>query len=1538
MNMSDIKYRISSTASLSAGSFLTEEDLYFYSEGRTAKNIPFGQSEKDFVQFSVYTFDETFITSSIAYSPGTWTPHTNSYYNVFNRPVQYYYDSFTTDWLVLGTETQSLFFDVSRNLNSLGISDGNYKVCIELGRDEVGNKDERLLIDSISNSRTEITLIPKTLKGSTGSINIEYDIFSNNQIQVSDVADSLIYSISKPELYNLYLLAKKQDPTGSAALMFNYGFKQDVDVTTFITDLYYGVRKGGIRSNGQYSTNDILGIYDQFKNLLYENYSSGITFQDIKNYYYSLFVFIADQELNRISNNKPSSYSEIVNFLARIYYNFVFFPHITSIENNVDTNLTGYFKHYIALPNGMSISILNKKSIPSTDPRFYDRLALKLESPLPVDVILGSDAWITNCFGFLPIVQNLYYFSQRVIQTFPLRGPNFLIKIENEGNSTEALSMETLIRETGSLYNELITKLDAKQAVVVDTIDYREFKNFVNFSSATFRLGAFDVKRSSIEKLYGDIQEYDAQLLINPNDQFYQKNKTDANSEIDSLEASMDGYEKFLYDNPMWFTRHAEVVDGYSTASLYDKDNGGALVSNLPQFLVEAYSDNEDYIKFIAMVGHFFDNLTLAVRQMTDKNDSASSPNSGVSLDVVGDMLKSLGWDVEMSKENLSLLLSSFCKADFDEGTDLYNQSRQFSEETRNKTIWKRILNSLPLIYKTKGTETSLNALISCFGVPTNLIKIKEYGGIQNVSDLTDTSLYIIDEVKYEPYFSGSGEYFQINWTGSAQSLEFNFRFDAANIHDEGQYFRLVNCSDVWALGARREKGKDWGIVFFSIDDGFGNVRTVATSRAPIFDGNSYHVLLRRGDVAPEFHATSSYNEYATKYDLILQKSEDDRITFVTTGSAFLSGSYNTAFESGSFIYVGNYNQNTSSVNIDPEAFFGNIDDINIWESPISNNRFQSHTLNRSSYDLESPQQMILDNLFRISFERPVDLYDLDGVTLNNLSFRNDFSTFNAINFPRKAAAIEQATFCGPSDASVFPYQFSRKDVRFTMHVPDYGANKFRSNKINYIEQELVGDLSSDTRASMQSSQLSSVDSNRLGIFFSPSEIQNKEIIKFFGEYQLGDLIGNPADVYQNSYKKFETFKQIYYEQGFGNVDYQFFMNVIRFYFDKAMFKYIRSIVPARAKLVDGILIEPSILERPKIAFKPMKKENIGQREGHAAVSEKIAGSMRAPMDAVLTIKNSGAEIYSDVNSIFFPSDSDLYGPAVYSQGGVTFYKDEYYRADVIKIKKSYQVWRDVILPAASSSQYDQRVNLGGRAQTVTSSYYKVNLTKLPTIYEYPITMSSATTPPTSGRFYFSGSVSFDPSTSGVGSYATSTGHSLIGVITGSIFGSVNSLVLVSNATINSQGLYMVASYIPSSPVTYSGNFYTASGIQYFDGTVQGAPQTALYYSTFMSTGSIFQEFKQKTVGNLFGILGPGVSYSYSASLLNYPHNATPLNGYFQTHHKHQRNQFSYREITSYDSTGRFFKWKKGSQNKKTTVNVETGLLDNSSPVETKTV
>jgi hypothetical protein len=1553
MNLSDVQYTVTSTSSLSYGSFLSKEDLSFYTDGKTSRNFPFGQAEKDYIKFGVYNLEDSLITSSMIYSTGEYSFHTSSYYDVFNQFITYSYKKYNTDFVILGTETQSLFFDVSKNLNNLGVQNGNYKLYIELGRNIIGSEkgsENKLIINGISTSRTEVGLIPKTIKGTKSTINTEYDLFSNAQIQVNEIAEDLIFGLSKPEIYQIYNSAAAQNPSGSNELKFNYSFKRDVDVVSFLNDIYYGVKKGNLRSNGQYANNDVLGIYEQFKNWLYQNYEAGYTFSFIRDYYYSLFLYIVDQELNRITNKKPDTYPQIVEFLQVIFYNNIFYPIIFGLEQKYNVNLSGYFKYYLNIPGRKPISIINRKSIASTDQRFYDVLVLKLLEPLADDIELSTDAWITCDFAFLPIVQNVYFYSKQVINTIPLRGPNFLIKIENEGNSTEALSMEQLIGETGSLYNELNSKLEGKGQRFIDTTDYRSFTNFVNFSSADLRLQAFESKRIRIEELTEEIQQLDIKLTENPNDTFYIKQKTEANDEIDALESGMDGYEKFLYDNPMWYDEHNREIDGYTSASLYDKENRGSLINNLPQFLVEDSSNNADYIKFVGMVGHFFDNISLAAKQYTEKNNISSSPNIGISTDIVGDMLESLGWNVEISKDNLPLILSAFSKSDFDPESPLYSKAREFSEEQRNQIIWKRILNTLPYIYKTKGTEASLNALISCFGVPKNIIKIKEYGGIQNVSDLTDKSLYIVEEVKYEPYFSGSGEYFKLDWTGSAQSIEFSFRFDTKKTHEDGKVFRLVNCSDVWVMGAVREKGKDWGTLFFSIDDGFGAVKSIIASRAPIFDGNSYRAMIRRNDVEPLFGATASLNEYPTKYDLLLQKSEDDRITFYVSASAFLSGSYNDSFESGSYLYIGNYNQATASLSIDPEAFFGNIDDIRIWESPISTERFTAHTLNRNAYDLETPQQMVAENLYRISFERPIDLYNLS--TLNNLSFRNDFPTFEVVNFPQVLGALDQNTYCDPTEGPAFPYQFSRKDVRMTMNLPDYGSNKFRSNKINYIEQELSTNLSSETRVSYKASELSNVDSNKLGIFFSPSEIQNTEIIKFFGEFPLGDLIGDPSDVYKRSYDKFEKFKQIYYDQGFGNIDFSFFMNIIRFYFDKAMFKYIKGLIPARAKLVDGILIEPTILERPKLELKPLIKQDVGQKTGIADGTNRITAIKDANKSASLEVKYRGSSIYSDVNQIFFPVVDDVYGFRLFGDDGITFLDGEFYRVDVIKYNKKYQVYQRYVEPYAALSQSQVVNDFGGKTNTIEKSYYTVNLAKLPTLTSYPMTASFSSL--FSGDIYFSGSLYFNENLVGPYDYATSASHAIYGLISGSFEGldirqSPNFVI----GNVFSPGLNITGSLISNGrTVIYSGIFNLIDGIQTFEGNIYGenvgnsVNDKTVYNVEFLSsspTSSIFNDFIENTSYALFGPLGQGLSYRKEYSMQYYPPNATLLEGYRDGHYKYTKRQFSSKELTSYQinpttAAQTNFKWKKHSQNKKTTVDPKTGLLDNSEPVISKTV
>jgi hypothetical protein len=252
--------------------------------------------------------------------------------------------------------------------------------------------------------------------------------------------------------------------------------------------------------------------------------------------------------------------------------------------------LAGYFKNYINFNGDRKYSILNKKIVPAAEPRFYDKLVLKLSDPLPASISVGDDFWITNNFGFLPIVQNLYYFTKPNIQTIPLKGPNFLGRIESQGNATEALSMEQLINQTGSAYNEIVSKISVPFDTIVDNTNYRNFGNFVNFSSATLRISTFDTKKSQVKKLQDDIMYFTNNLDSNPNDQFYIKQLADANTEIDNIETSMDGYEKFLYNNSVWYTEHI------GSSSLYDRNNGNSLINNLPQFMDFAAKDRYAFL------------------------------------------------------------------------------------------------------------------------------------------------------------------------------------------------------------------------------------------------------------------------------------------------------------------------------------------------------------------------------------------------------------------------------------------------------------------------------------------------------------------------------------------------------------------------------------------------------------------------------------------------------------------------------------------------------------------------------------------------------------------------------------------------------------------------------------------------------------------------------------------------------------------------------------------------------------------------------
>lgn len=1546
-----------STSSLTTAYFYSAEDLDYLASGYSY-NFPFGKSDKDLVEVYVYTTAGDIITSSYTKSEpkseqnnvlDDYTPFTKSYVDVTNNVVVYSYSEYLGDFVITNgtrqyTNTQSLLINVQENLKDLSIQEGNYKIGLLPVRNVVGNPilpSERLIINEISPSRREIAVIPKSSKIAKNSselkLNDEFDLFSNGKVQPSEFVDDLLMSIEKAEIYPAYFAVAKTYPDVDQYIKYNYSLRTDIDVVNFVTDLFYGVRKGSLKSGGTVATRTVFGIYNQFKNFLYENYESNLTFQEVKDYYYSLFVYLLNQELNQITNTKPDNYNDIVVFFQKIYYDYIFYPTMNRVESEYSDRFYGYLKNAMNFGNGKLLPILNTLTIPSNNPEVHDRLILKLRDVLPGSYKTGDSFWISNISICPPIVQNVQFFSSQDVVTIPVKGPNFNIRIENEGNSTINHSLESIVGESGSLYDELYSKLRYKiEDKSPINVDYRYFENFIKFSSVADRLEIFETKAVRIEEIRENISELDAKLVVSPDDLYYQKEKDDLNTEWNTLESSMDGYENFLYNNTGWFDEHTRVSSGISSASLYDNGNLDSLQNNLPSS-VSSDVDNHEYVRFVNLIGHYFDNLTLYITQFTEKNKSENSEIEGVSKDVVYNMLSSLGWEPEIGRENLPLILSSFSKDDFDVDTDLWNKVGTMSEDDRNKFIWKRILNNLPFILKSKGTEAAINALISCYGIPRNLIQIKEYGGIEYTTELDQNSLFIIDETKYSPYFSGSGEYFDIPWSGSSNSLEFNFSFDKDRISEDGNVFRLASADSDWVIGVVRERGNEWGRAFLTVQEsGSSDVMTLTTNRAPFFNGDVYSVVLRHSSISDSFNVspTASFvvtDSYPQRYELMVRRNEDSRTTYQSSGSMFLSGSYNTAFRQSERLYLGNYQQNTASLSIDPEAFFGTIDEIRIWEEYLPIDRFNNHASFKGAYDSDSPNGMVGSNLVRISFSTPINLYSTSSnLTIENAAFVDLSSTISASNFPAVVDSVLNSAECLTYDETPrFPYQFKKFETRQTMNLPNFGSNKFRSNKINYKEQILTSNLSPETRSTMKAVDDSTVDTDKLGIFFSPTDQLNIEIIKFFGNFEFGDLIGRPTDVYEKNYQRFEKFKEVFYNQGFGNIDYQNYMNMVRAYFDKSLFKYIKNLVPARAKLVSGLLVEPSILERPKLQAKPIVRENVDVSVADLSyISRDITSSMVPQFSSSIGRTPSGNSFYENIVGSFYPDRMEPYGFAILGKNGVTYYKDDYWRVEVIPTIEAYTV-ANRIRPTSSMSDYDSYYTNKGEYTIVERSYEKLNISRFPLITEIP-----AITIVPNSQFEFVGAI-----------YQGSTSVNPPGIyssVDGDI--SLNGIFATSGSFINSM--------ISSSGDTGWSNIYLGMSGVLLNGSIviTGTPEKmnvklvsgTLYFtiSSNSDTESIFDILVGNASGSFFSnIRDTAYTYRYNQAAENSPSGSYPLDGYFLTHYKYKKSLTNRETVTTLDNSGNVSgTFKKGYQTQKTTIQSGSGLFDNSLPVVTMEV
>jgi hypothetical protein len=141
-----------------------------------------------------------------------------------------------------------------------------------------------------------------------------------------------------------------------------------------------------------------------------------------------------------------------------------------------------------------------------------------------------------------------------------------------------------------------------------------------------------------------------------------------------------------------------------------------------------------------------------------------------------------------------------------------------------------------------------------------------------------------------------------------------------------------------------------------------------------------------------------------------------------------------------------------------------------------------------------------------------------------------------------------------------------------------------------------------------------------VGLFFSPTKELNIDIAKSFGGINLDNYIGDPSDKYKSNYSRLDSLRN-YYFQRFDGRDIYAYINLIKLY-EKSMFEDIKKMLPARVKASTGLLIEPHILERSKIA---QKKPSADEYQQEVNISYEDT--------TILTSENFQQEVTLDANS-----------------------------------------------------------------------------------------------------------------------------------------------------------------------------------------------------------------------------------------------------------------------------------------------------------------
>jgi hypothetical protein len=420
-----------------------------------------------------------------------------------------------------------------------------------------------------------------------------------------------------------------------------------------------------------------------------------------------------------------------------------------------------------------------------------------------------------------------------------------------------------------------------------------------------------------------------------------------------------------------------------------------------------------------------------------------------------------------------------------------------------------------------------------------------------------------------------AGQYIQTTWVNDTNSGRkpdtIEFRFKAAS--GSNQTLFQVGTTHGFAIRLKDNGSSDnIGSVSFVLNASAGSAAELSSSALPIYDGEFYSVMLNRVSASlKERQLTADTTSQQIDYRLYVKKYDEGRskiylssYTTMTIDGA-TSSSWNSSFVGDETAYIGGKSSDDFG-----NQFSGSMMEFHYWNTALNSGSFDNHVRAPKSFDGNHASASWTDLVLRYSFD---DDKNLDSST----SIRD---TSADQSYTQAGTAVGYISGNRPHFSSVVDEE--------QMLVPNIGPNRRVENKIRIEENRLVfGDLSVNKRAELSAYDLAPLDSNKLGVYFSPTDVINEDIIYSVANLDFDQYIGDPRDKYKYRYRTLENVATTYWQKYKTPNNFWDYIRLIRYY-DSSLFEQLRKFIPARARASVGLLIEPNILER--------KKEVIGKK------------------------------------------------------------------------------------------------------------------------------------------------------------------------------------------------------------------------------------------------------------------------------------------------------------------------------------------------------